>query len=63
MSKQRSMFERSFNAAVLILGTVILLSLALEMLAGIWGWLLLIAALIGVTIMLARWLRNRGDRW
>lgn len=41
----RPLAQRFFRACLLILGGVVALWLALELLAQFWGWLLLLAAL------------------
>ncbi len=55
---------RIFHACLLILGAVLVLWLALELLAQIWGWLVLLAAIgaaIWALVFIIRWQRDR--RW
>ena len=62
--KPEPMMTRLFHACLLILGTVIVLWLALELLAQFWGWLLLVAAvvaLIWAAVWFVGWRRDR--RW
>lgn len=58
------LMTKFFRSCLLALGGVVLLCLALKLLAGIWGWLLLIVVIVGViwaAIWFARWQRDR--RW
>ncbi|GGF31394.1 hypothetical protein GCM10010922_03050 [Microbacterium sorbitolivorans] len=48
-SKPPSIVTRFFHACLLILGGIIALAVALELLAQFWGWLALIA---GIALML-----------
>jgi len=45
---------RFFRACVMILGAIVALWLALELLARIWGWLLVVAAIVFI-LCLAVW--------
>ncbi|WP_125130781.1 hypothetical protein [Microbacterium sp. 10M-3C3] len=59
-----SIMTRFFRACVLMLAGVFVLWLALHLLAQIWGWLLLLAAIAGLiygVIWFVRWRRDR--RW
>lgn len=38
--------QRFFRACLLVLGGIVALAIALELLAQIWGWLLLIAGIV-----------------
>lgn len=56
--------QRLFRACLLILGSVLAIWLTLQFLAQIWGWLLLIAALIAGATVAVLWLKHwRGRRW
>lgn len=55
--------ERLFGACALLLGAVIALQLALVMLAQIWVWLVLLAAIGGGIYLGIRTLMNRRERW
>lgn len=44
--KPPTIVQRFFRACLLILGGILALWLALELLAQFWGWLLLIAAIV-----------------
>lgn len=55
---------RLFRGCVLFLAAVVVLCLALELLAQIWGWLLLLLAIAGMVcgvVWFVRWRRDR--RW
>ena len=56
-------FTRVFHATLLILGSVVAIYLALQLLSEIWGWLLLLAAVGAVGWALLRLRRYRADRW
>jgi len=55
------LLDRVLHGALLILGTVIMLWLALELLAHIWVWLLVLA-LVAAAVGFVFW-RRRQDRW
>lgn len=60
--QSRSFIHRFFRATLLVLGGVIAITLALELLAQIWGWLVLIAVLglVGyVAFVTYHWWRDR----
>jgi len=62
--KPVSAVTRLFHACLLLLGAVIALWLALELLAQFWGWLLLgfaIVVLIWTVVWAVRWCLDR--RW
>lgn len=54
---------RLWHGALLLFGIVVVLWWALQLLAQIWGWLLLIAVLVGAAGALIRWRNSRRDRW
>ncbi|MFC4245329.1 hypothetical protein ACFOYW_18320 [Gryllotalpicola reticulitermitis] len=57
------LFQRFFEACLLVCGAVILLYVALSYLARIW-WILVILAAVGVGIgVLVTWWRARNSRW
>lgn len=61
--EKSSMTQRFFTACLLILGGIIVLNLALQLLAQIWVWLVL-AALVALGIWVAfRVWSSRGGRW
>ena len=55
--------SKLFGAAVGFLAAVVVLWLALELLARIWFWLLLVAVLIALGVAAFRFLRWRRSRW
>lgn len=58
-----TMSQRFFTACVLILGGAIALTIAIEFLAQIWGWLALGAVVAIVIWILVRVAKSRQDRW
>lgn len=44
----RSLVQRLLSACLMLLGCVVALWLALELLAQIWGWLLLVGAVVAL---------------
>lgn len=54
---------RFFHACLLVLGGVLALWLALELLAQFWGWLLLAAAVVALVWAIIWVIRWRRDRW
>lgn len=54
---------RLFHGVLLICVVVVLLWWALQILAEIWGWLLLIALSVAAASVFIRWRRSRRDRW
>lgn len=62
-SDPQSMISKFVTACLLILVGVVALTLALDLLAKIWPWLVLIAALVGA-VAVAIWIvRHRQNRW
>ena len=59
----KTMSQRFFTFCLLVLGGVLLLWVALELLAQFWGWLLLGLIAVAVIWILVRVLRARRDRW
>lgn len=58
-----SMASRFFTASLLILGGILVLTFALQLLAQIWIWLLLIALIVAaIWIAIRIWLHRR-DPW
>lgn len=49
MSKNSGPVERFMNGAIMLLVGTVAIWLSLQVLSNIWGWLLLIALIIGVT--------------
>jgi len=58
-----TMSQRFFTACLLILGGAIALTIAIEFLAQIWGWLVLGVVVAIVIWILARVAKSRQDRW
>jgi len=62
--KPETIMQRFFRACLLALAGVVALWIALQLLAQIWGWLLLAAALSGLIWAFVRFIRWRRDgRW
>jgi hypothetical protein len=59
----KTLAQRFFMFCLLILGGILALSLALEVLARIWGWLLLIGLLVGCVWVAIAILQARRNRW
>lgn len=62
--KPETLMSKFFRACLLALAGMVVLWLALQLLAQIWGWLLLAAALAGLiygVVWFIRWRRDR--RW
>lgn len=55
--------RRFFNACLLLLGGVVALWLAVDILATFWGWLVLAGALVGVALIAVVAWRRWRDRW
>ncbi len=60
---KRGPFEWLFNAALLVLGTAIALTLALELLAAIWPWLVAGALVVGGAALAIRISILRRRQW
>ena len=56
------LMTRFFRACLLALAGLIVLWLALQLLAQIWGWLLLLAGIAGLIYGVIRFVRWRRDR-
>lgn len=63
MAKSQGPIERAWHASLLLLGCAVALSLTLQVLASLWGWLLLVAAVGLLVAALAWWRRRRRDDW
>jgi putative effector of murein hydrolase LrgA (UPF0299 family) len=63
MSKHRDPVTRIWHGSLLLLGSALAIALTLELLASIWGWLLLIGLLVAGAGVLIRWVGSRRDRW
>ncbi|MEC5152434.1 hypothetical protein [Cryobacterium sp. GrIS_2_6] len=57
------MARRFFNFCLLVLGGIVLLDLALELLAQFWGWLVLVGVVVAASWALVYIVRARRDRW
>lgn len=58
----KTLAQRFFRTCLFILGGILALWLALELLAQLWGWLLLaagVAAFIWAVVWFIRWRRDR----
>jgi hypothetical protein len=56
-------FAWLLNAALMLLGAAIALSLALQLLADIWMWLVGIAVLVGLVLGAVQLHRRRSTKW
>ncbi|WP_395638532.1 hypothetical protein [Pseudolysinimonas sp.] len=64
MSKHSpSILSRVVEGALAILVVAVVLTLALQLLSALWGWLLLFALVGLVAIGLVQWRRSRDRRW
>ena len=59
----KNMAQRFFDLSLLLLGGIIALWGALQLLAQFWGWIVLIAVLVAAIWALVAILRARRDRW
>jgi fatty acid desaturase len=59
----KSVARRFFNFCLLLLGGIVLLYLALELLAHFWGWLVLLGVVVTAIWALMRIVSARRDRW
>jgi hypothetical protein len=55
--------DRAWNAALLVVGISLALWFAVQLLAQIWGWLLLTVSVIALIVGGIWWLRWRARRW
>lgn len=62
-SSPKNLAQRFFDLSLLLLGGVIALWVALQFLAHVWGWLVLIAVLVAAIWALVAILRARRNRW
>lgn len=62
MSKQ-SPTQRIWHGSLLVLGSVIALSLALQILSGIWGWLVVAGVAIALIGLTRIFLSSRRSGW
>ena len=63
MSKHSDPVTKIWHGSLLLLGSAVAVVLTLQLLASIWGWLLLIGLLVAVGGVLIRWRGSRRDRW
>jgi uncharacterized membrane protein YedE/YeeE len=63
MSKKQGPIERLWHGSLLILGSILALALALQVLGSIIGWLMVIAAIIALIAAVSFWLRRRRNDW
>lgn len=54
---------RLWRGSLLLLGSVVAVALTLQLLAAIWGWLLLASSIAGVIVTVVLVLRARRNRW
>ena len=59
----KSMAQRFFSFCLLVLGGIVLLALAFELLAKFWGWLVLAGVVAVLSWALVGIVRARRDRW
>ena len=59
----KNMAQRFFDLSLLLLGGIIALWGALQLLAQFWGWIVLIAVLVAAIWALVAILRARRNRW
>jgi ABC-type uncharacterized transport system permease subunit len=59
----KNLAQRFFDLCLLLLGGIIALWVALQFLAQFWGWIVLIAVLVGAIWALIAVLRARRNRW
>ena len=59
----KNMAQRFFDLSLLLLGGIIALWGALQLLAQFWGWIVLIAVLVAAIWTLVAILRARRNRW
>jgi len=59
----KNMTQRFFDLCLLLLGGVLALWGALQLLAQFWGWIVLIAVLVAAIWSLVAILRARRNRW
>jgi len=57
------MSQRFFTACLLVLAGVVAIWIALELLAQMWGWIVLVVALGLTTWAIYHVIRARRDRW
>lgn len=58
-----TMSQSFFRACLLILGGIVAISIALELLARFWFWIVLIAVLLLAGYVTYRVIKARQDRW
>lgn len=63
MSKKSPVVDRVWHGSLLILGSVVALSLAIQLLTGIWGWLVLAAGAALLIAVIRIWLHSRRGGW
>jgi hypothetical protein len=67
VSSNNGPMERLFTGALLFAGATLAIYISLQVLASIWGWILLVALILGVIaggVALAVYLvRRRSSRW
>lgn len=61
--EKETVSQKFFNACLLILGGVIVLAIAIQLLAQIWVWIALAAFLIGAGWIAFRVRQARRNRW
>ncbi|MCS5735054.1 hypothetical protein [Herbiconiux daphne] len=57
------LISRLWSIVWLVIFGVIAIWLLSQVLAAVWGWLLLAAGLIGAVVVTCFWIRSRRDRW
>jgi hypothetical protein len=61
--KAPTILQRLYRGALLVFGSVLLIWLAFQVLAQIWGWLLLVAIIGGLIALAVFWVRRHHNRW
>lgn len=61
--RPKNPFEWLKRTAWLILGSIFALWLAIQLLAQIWGWLLIIAVIAAAVAATVAWMRHRNHHW
>jgi hypothetical protein len=63
VSKRKSPFEQLFNGALLVFGSIVLIYLALQILASIWYWIVLVVVAVAGIWIAIRVISARRQRW
>jgi len=55
--------KRIFQACLFLLGAVVALTLAIDFMSHIWGWVVLVLIFVSIVWAVIWWHRARRDRW